>query len=985
MGELNNRMVDFDPDLNYYDNTINQNHSCSSFDSIDSFLHASNKPFDNNNKIMIFSQNIRSLNRNLDNFLTMFQSDSTPDVFVFTETWHDINCPVIIPGYIGYHTTRNGRSGGVSVFVKKQFSSCQIDEFSYANQAIEICTVKIFNNISKLYICGIYRPHSDTIDNFSLELESILNENQLSNNSCVYAGDFNANLMSDDGDVYRFVDMMRSHHFLQVITDVTHPGIIGHSNSSLIDHVWLNSLCNYSSGVIKTGITDHHTTFIDLPFISHKSNSKKIEIKFRDCSTSNQQLFEFNLQSFDWESIKSNDVNTYTNNFISTVNNIYQTSFPIKTKFVTEKYFSNPWYTADVKKLSEARKSFYGLLLENLVTNAEYSNFRNKVTSLIRKCKQLYFERCFSRNIGNIKATWKIIRNICNGYQNRTIKEVSHDGVTYTVPYDIAESFNNFFVNIAENLAQNMPLSNDCPYTVVRRNPLPPITLEPVTQEECAEIIRTLKQTKQNIDHISVKMFQKYHHSFLNCLCDLINFSLSAGIFPEVFKHAIVVPIFKKGDPCILSNYRPIALLSFISKIFERCIFMRLVGYVSDCNLFTPNQYGFTKGKSTQDAIIALTEKIYDCWNDGDGSYCINILIDFQKCFDTIDHIILCHKLEMYGITDTFLKLIVNYLTDRCQSVRIDGILSSRQPITVGVPQGSILGPLLFLFFINDLPNISNKFTSILFADDTTLNFKYANTTDANTVCNAELGKFFAWTLANRLSISYNKTFGIMHSYRSISPDSLNLSINNNSVQFFNEGLFLGVTLDNKLKYLSHITNICTKLSKAIGIIYKLRMLNVPKSVLKQVYYSIAYPYLNYNVTSYAGTYQTHLDRILLLQKRLIRIMNYAPFLAHTDNLFFNSKILKINDIYNLNLGLYMYQHRDSGLYDRTHTYATRNRANLVPVRARLRITENSVSTAGPNLWNNIPNDVRMAPSRDSFKIRYKKYLLSSYFNNVQE
>ena len=690
-------------------------------------------------------------------------------------------------------------------------------------------------------------------------------------------------------------------------------------------------------------------------------------------------MFENNLRNFNWVSIKSENVNEYTNNFINTLNKIYQNSFPIRTKFVTGNYFRNPWYTNEVKKLSDARASFHKLLLEGLVTHTDYSRYRNKVTCLIRKCKQLYFERCFSRNIGNIKATWKIIRTICNGSQNRSIKEIVHNDISYTEPLDIAETFNSFFANIATELADEIPLATDCPYSTVVRNSLPPIIFDLVTNEECSKIIGSLKNTKQNIDHISVNIFKKYHHIFLPYLCELINLSFSAGIFPKCFKHAIVVPIFKKGDPANVSNHRPISLLPFMSKIFERCIFTRLVNYAIMCNLLTPSQFGFTKGKSTQDAIIMLTEQIYDTWNRRDGSFCVNIFIDFQKCFDTINHDILVRKLEMYGITGVFLELIKDYLFDRSQSVRINNTISSPQPVLIGVPQGSILGPLLFLFFINDLPNISNQFTSILFADDTTLNFKFNNVEDANSSCNTELAKFFSWTLANRLSIGFNKTFGIVHTYRNIETENLSIKINNNILPFHDEGLFLGITIDSKLKYLTHIHNICNKLSKAIGIIYKLSMLNVPMSVLIQVYYSIAYPYLSYNVCSYAGTYPTHINRIFLLQKRLIRIVNRSLFLAHTNELFYNSRILKIQDIYKLNIALYMFEHRNSGLYERTHSYGTRNRNNLIPNRARLTITENSMSNIGPNIWNSIPVDIRSLPSRNSFKRNYKNYLLSYY------
>ena len=171
-----------------------------------------------------------------------------------------------------------------------------------------------------------------------------------------------------------------------------------------------------------------------------------------------------------------------------------------------------------------------------------------------------------------------------------------------------------FFSNIANNLTNNLPPSSVSPYEFVARNSHQPIFFDPITQDECSTIIASLKNTKEHIDHISVQIFKKYHHHFLPVLCEIINLSLETGVFPNCLKHAIVIPIFKKGDQSNATNYRPIALLPFIGKIFERCIFARLSNYAIACNIISTKQFGFTKGKSTQDAIILLMEKIYECF-----------------------------------------------------------------------------------------------------------------------------------------------------------------------------------------------------------------------------------------------------------------------------------------------------------------------------------------------------------------------------------
>ena len=970
-----NFLRDFDPDYNYYDQIIDQNNLFTSYNSVSDFL--SNNPVSNNDKnfMTIFSQNIRSMNRNLDSFLSMFPSNNMPDVFIFSETWHDTNTPVNIPGYTGFHTVRSGRAGGVSVFYKSNLPACHVPEFSFANENIEVCSIKLSNS---MHICGVYRPHSGTIDDFCLQLEAIVNHSSLSNTVCVFAGDFNINLFSEADDVCRFVDMMRSHHYIQTITDITRPNI-DRASSTLIDHVWVNQLTNYYCGILKTGITDHHTLFMQIPFNSDKANSTKIKITFRDCSAPNQQSFEDNLLNFDWETVKSNDANQYATDFVYQVNEIYRNSFPLKTKYVTIKYFKNPWHTKQIRKLADYRTKYHGLLSKGLVSQANFAKFRNKITALIRKAKETYYNKIFLRNMSNVRATWKLINKICTNSQKKPIKKITLNNLSYDDPKDLVELFNNFFVNIAEELAQNLPNSTESPYSYVHHNLNNLLILSTVTAEECSTIISSLKNTKQDIHHISVEMFKKFHHFFLPVICNIINLCFDSGIFPDCFKHATVIPIFKKGDSCNMSNYRPIALLPFMSKIIERCIYNRISEFATTCNILSPNQFGFRKGKSTQDAILLLTEQIYNSFNEGDGSFCINIFIDFQKCFDTIDHDILIGKLALYGINGTALDLIRSYLSNRTQSVRISDITSSPQSIGRGVPQGSILGPLLFLFFINDLPNISNKSVPILFADDTTLSFNCSTINEANFVCSSKLDNFFKWSTANKLSVNKSKTYFIYHTFCQLDESSIKITMNDHALEKFDEGMFLGVMIDRKLNFCSHIDYISAKISKSIGIIYKLNSLKIPKSVLKQVYFSLIHSHLNYNISSYAGTYPTHLNRLVLLQKRAIRIINNESYLAHTNSLFLSNRILKFQDMYKLNLGMYIYDR--SSQYNRSHEHYTRNRNDLLPAQSRLTVTENYISAIGPTNFNSIPAEIRAKPSRQSFKYHYKQYLLSQYNN----
>ena len=222
----------------------------------------------------------------------------------------------------------------------------------------------------------------------------------------------------------------------------------------------------------------------------------------------------------------------------------------------------------------------------------------------------------------------------------------------------------------------------------------------------------------------------------------------------------------------------------------------------------------------------------------------------------------------------------------------------------------------------------------------------------------------------------------MIHSFRNLDLNSLNITINNNRLENLTQAKYLGVILDPHLKYKNHIEYIAKKISKSIGILFKLKKLKTPSSILKQIYYSLIYSLLNYNICSYAGTYNVHLNRLFLLQKRAVRLICNESFLAHTDPLFYRTSILKLYDIYRLNVAMYMFEARHSGIFDRNHHYETRTAQNLVPYDARLTITENSLRVRGPNIWNSIPQDIRDLPTISIFKSRYKKHLLSSYDQN---
>src|SRR6218665_419858 len=411
--------------------------------------------------------------------------------------------------------------------------------------------------------------------------------------------------------------------------------------------------------------------------------------------------------------------------------------------------------------------------------------------------------------------------------------------------------------------------------------------------------------------------------------------------------------------------------------------------FLNNNNILYDRQFGFRKNYSTNLALIEVIDKTTKTMDDRGCT--LGVFLDLSKAFDTIDYNILFDKLQHYGIRGLALEWFKSYLTDRYQQVSYAGVVSSSLPLHLGVPQGSILGPLLFLIYINDIINCSSILQLVLFADDTSAFIIGLNYVDLFQIMNEALSKLSRWFQVNKLSLNITKSnYMIFKSKKSHNLDfsNLNLLIDNTQLARVSKVKFLGVIIDEHLTWKPHIEHVKSKVTKIVGVMYRLKG-SLPKHSLRLLYTALLSPYLHYCTVVWAGGHLNTLKTIHVLQKRAIRIICGAHYLAESAPLFKSLGLLKIHDSYKFQLAILMYQHYTGTLphlfkayfvtHVETHSYNTRHKLNYRYEVARTNVRYFSVKIAGPKLWNSISASIRDSRSQTTFTNAYKSFLLDLY------
>ena len=545
----------------------------------------------------------------------------------------------------------------------------------------------------------------------------------------------------------------------------------------------------------------------------------------------------------------------------------------------------------------------------------KYVLYRNTLNKTIRLSKKNHYLQYFRTNQMNTKKVWLGIKEALNQKKGNIKQDImlEEDGKYIMDQQKVANKFCSFYSNISTELLKKLPATNKSPKDFLGEPLNNSIYLTEIEEHEIHSIISSMDIKKSpDIYNISVKILKLSEPVITPYLAKIFNNSFNTGIFPDNMKLAKVIPLFKGGSKLSVNNYRPISLLPLISKILEKLMHQRLTSFLNRFDILFENQFGFQKGKSTSQAILSLNKKIIDAIEK--KKVPISIFLDFAKAFDTVNHSILLDKLYHYGIRGAAFNWFQSYLSDRHQIVEVNGKKSNKSLITCGVPQGSILGPLLFILYVNDMYKCSNKFIFTLFADDTSLFYAADKTADISNILNIELGNVSDWLVANKLSLNVSKSnYIIFEPITCKHKFNLQLMIMNENLERVEQAKYLGVFIDKKLNWAVHINYINQKLCKSLGILSKLRhYLN--RDCLKQIYFAFFQSHINYALLNWGYTYKTHLENIEISMNKAVRIMTFSAKDSSSLPLYNNLNLFTFDTNLAYNTGKFLWKTRQNFL-----------------------------------------------------------------------
>ena len=880
-------------------------------------------------------------------------------------------------------------SGGLIVYVRSDVSFSRRKDLE--NELFESIWIEVYPKSSKSFLVGhFYRNPVSNIswnDTFDEQIETAIAEDK----EIFLLGDFNRDLLNPQIK-NQWLDYIISLGLTQHVNEPTR--VVPNASATLLDHVYSNFSENIQFlDVPKIGLSDHYPIFLTRKVNSHTPKSCHNTIRYRSFKNFDVSKFNEDLNSVPWDVVKVFDtVDDALDTWYSLFSDIIDKHVPLKQHRV--KNVKQPdWLTPEIIDSIKTRDHY-----KAIGDMTQYRMWRNNVVNLIKKAKKNNYEKLIEEGKNQPTTIWKIFSELGAGKQksdsSNCTNSVKIGEQEIDEPEDMANAFNNFFVNVAENIKEPIEESNHDKLRDYCNERIPEdvsFDIPFITTDKVLKYLKDLDVKKSTgTDEIGPRLLKLASPFIAESLAFICNLSIRRGSFPDKWKEAKVKPLHKGGPTNDLNNFRPISILPVLSKLFEKHVHESLLAFLEQYKLLYSTQSGFRPKHSCETALLYMVDKWLKALDRGELVGVV--LVDFRKAFDLVDHEILLKKLELYKLNHTCLNWFRSYLSDRTQKVSFKNMMSAKKSIIHGVPQGSILGPLLFLLFINDLPLHTNALID-LYADDATVYEISRSKEEIERKLQKAVLEIASWCRKNGMVINIDKTKAMLITTRQRRrniDDNIQILLNDIKLSNVQKEKVLGVEIDNNLLWGEHVRKVTRKMSTNIWLLSKIKRY-LSKEHRLMYYKSYIQPHLDYANIVWGSTCKNNLMQIERLQRRACRVildynvenihqsMNEIKIMTVTERVFFR----KAKFMYKVSNNLIpeyiseMFTKRQANVnVNDSHVLRSMTANNFLLPKPNTELYKGSLAFSGPVIWSCLETSVKNAPSVESFHSRCIKWMM---------